>query len=341
MKSVVLVEPNRLELRETPMPSPQADRALVRVRRIGICGTDLHAFQGHQPYFSYPRILGHEIAAEIVEIGAEISTNRDGLKNGDLCVVLPYLSDGTCIACRQGKTNCCVNLQVLGVHVDGGMREYLSVPLQNLVPAPDLTLEQMALVENQSVGAHAVRRAQLAPDEWVLVIGAGPIGIGVMQFARVSGANVIALDVSARRLDFCRRELGIEHTINVNDNPRAQIQALTRGDFPTAVFEATGNARAMIGAFDYVANGGRLVFVSIVQSDITFSDPDFHRREMTLMGSRNATRADFEHVIQSIATGKIVTDPLTTHQVSFDRVTGEFARWLDPEAGVIKAMVEL
>lgn len=337
MKSVVLVEPNRLEQQETEMPSRQADRVLVRVRRIGICGTDLHAFEGRQPYFSYPRILGHEIAAEIVEIGA----NRNGLHNGDLCVVLPYLSDGTCIACRQGKTNCCVNLRVLGVHVDGGMQEYISVPLANLVPAPDLTLEQMALVENQSIGAHAVRRAQLEPDEWVLVIGAGPIGIGVMQFARVAGANVIVLDVSAKRLDFCRRDLGVEHIINGKDNPLAQIEELTHGDFPTAVFDATGSANAMMGAFDFVAHGGRIVFVSIVQSDITFSDPNFHKRETTLMGSRNATREDFEHVIQSIAAGKIVTDPLTTHRVSFDQVAGEFSRWLDPEAGVIKAMVEI
>jgi 2-desacetyl-2-hydroxyethyl bacteriochlorophyllide A dehydrogenase len=337
MRRVTLAEPFRLELGDAPEPAAGPGEALVRVRRIGVCGSDLHAYRGRQPFFSYPRVLGHEIAGEVVEIGE----NAQGLRPGDTCVVSPYQWCGRCIACRQGKMNCCTQLKLLGVHVDGGMQETISVLPRALVRADGLSLEQMALVENQSIGAHAVRRAQLAPGETVLVIGAGPIGLGVAQFARLAGARVLLADTSAKRLDFARRWIAPDVCLDANADLPAQLSAQTAGDFPTAVFDCTGSPASMMAAFNFVAHGGRLILVSLVQGELSFNDPDFHRRELTVLSSRNATLDDFRTVIAAIAAGQIVTEPLTTHHVALDGLVEAFPHWLTPEAGVIKAMVEL
>jgi 2-desacetyl-2-hydroxyethyl bacteriochlorophyllide A dehydrogenase len=337
MRRVVLSEPFQLQLQTAQPPVPGPDEALVRVRRIGICGTDLHAFQGRQPFFSYPRVLGHEVSAEVLAVGP----NPDGLVPGDPCVVSPYLYCGVCGACRQGKTNCCARLKVLGVHVDGGLQDLLTVPAHALVRASGLSVDQMAMVENQSIGAHAVRRAALQPGETVLVVGVGPIGFGVSQFARLAGAQVLLADLSPARLELAQRWLAPLHALAAGPELEARLADLTGGDLPSAVFDCTGSPASMMQSFRYVANGGRLVLVGLAQADLTFHDPEFHRREMTLLSSRNATRQDFEHVIAAMAAGQAVTEPLTTARVPLDGLVAAFPTWLDPQAGVLKAMVEL
>lgn len=335
MRCVVLREPYSFEMCSLEVPSPGPGEALVRVCRIGICGTDLHAYRGNQPYFTYPRVLGHELAVEVVALG----DGAADVNPGDVCVVMPYLSCGSCIACRVGRTNCCTSLEVLGVHADGGMKEFMTLPVDTLIPGRGLTLDQLALVENQSIGAHAVRRAQVRPGEHVLIIGVGPIGLGVVQAAQAAGAHVIAMDMSERALAFCRETLGVEHLVDARVDPHKQLDAITAGEFPSVLFDATGSPQSMMKAFDFVAHGGRLVFVSIVKSDITFHDPDFHRRELTLLSSRNATREDFTHVMQAMAQGTLLTEPLITHRVALDGLVDAFDDWLKPESGVVKAMV--
>lgn len=338
MRAIVLEEPGRLVQSNMPEPGPiRQGEALVRVRRIGICGTDLHAYRGRQPFFSYPRILGHELGVEIAEVGP----NPFGLTPGDRCAIEPYLACGHCVACRAGKTNCCVHLRVLGVHADGGMREWLTVPVEKLHRSGRLALEQLALVETLGIGAHAVERADLDVGEWVLVIGAGPIGLGVIQFALVAGARVVVLDLNAGRLAFCRRELGIEYTLMADEDPLGRLLELTDGALPTAVFDATGNTASMTRAFDYVAHGGRLIFVGLVSDDITFHDPSFHRRELTLLASRNATRASFLKIIELIEQGHIDTTPWISQRTPFEALIEEFPGWVQPGSRVIKAMVEL
>jgi 2-desacetyl-2-hydroxyethyl bacteriochlorophyllide A dehydrogenase len=340
VKTIVLEEPGVLHLTETEPPDPPAaGEALVRVHRVGICGTDLHAFAGRQNFFDYPRIIGHELGAEIVALGP--MEDDLGLAVGDYCAVEPYLNDGVCIACRRGKYNCCVNMKVLGVQTDGGMRELLTVPVEKLHKSETLPLDHLALVEMLSVGAHAVRRAELEPGENVLVIGAGPIGLSVVQFARASGANVIVMEVSERRLEFCRQQSGVDLCIDGKDDPLPRLQAILSGDLPTAVFDATGNAKSMMKAFNYVAHGGKLIFVGHVGADITFHDPHFHSHEMTLIASRNATGADFEWVIDTLEEGRIDLTPWITHRASPEELVTEFPRWLNPESGVLKAMLEL
>ncbi|MGH7867785.1 MAG: alcohol dehydrogenase catalytic domain-containing protein, partial [Candidatus Dormibacteraceae bacterium] len=246
MKAVVLEKPGQLELRNVnEVDGPKPDEALVRVHRVGICGTDLHAFRGNQPFFSYPRILGHELGVEVLEVG----NNDNGLKAGDRCALEPYLNCGHCIACRRGKPNCCVELKVLGVHLDGGMQEVLSVPARKLHKSDGLSFDQLALTEMLGIGMHAVDRAALLPDDVLLVVGAGPIGLAVIEFARLAGLEITVMDLNERRLAYCRDILKIERCINASRDPVAQLQELHHGELPTVVFDCTGSQESMTNAF--------------------------------------------------------------------------------------------
>lgn len=337
MEVLTCVSPGKLEYNQAEKPEPEKGKAVIKVKRIGICGTDLHAFEGTQPYFTYPRVLGHELSGELVETGG-----AGGFEKGETLTFIPYFNCGTCIACRSGKPNCCVSIQVCGVHADGGMAEYLSVPSGTLIHGRGLSADALALVEPLAIGAHAVRRADISAGEWVLVIGAGPIGLGVMEFARIAGAKVIAADVSDSRLEFCENILEGVFTVNPRqDDMDARLLDITGGNMPTAVFDATGNLSAINGGFAYMAHGGRYILVGLQKGEIRFSHPEFHKREATLMSSRNATKEDFEQVIACMIRKQVDPTVYITHRVGFKQVGDEFATWLDPANGVIKALVEL
>jgi 2-desacetyl-2-hydroxyethyl bacteriochlorophyllide A dehydrogenase len=337
MKSLICTKPGNLEYQKTDKPELSEGKAIIKIKRIGICGTDLHAFEGTQPFFSYPRILGHELAGEFME-----SYEESGFKKGEKITFIPYYNCGKCIACRNGKTNCCVQMQVCGVHIDGGMTEYLSVPSALLIHGDGLSFDELALVEPLAIGAHGIRRAEVKKDEFVLVIGAGPIGLGTMEFARIAGAKVIALDINKDRLQFCQEKIKVNFIVNaLSDNVNQQLSDITGGEMPTVVIDATGNQKAINNAFQYMAHGARYVMIGLQKNEISFSHPEFHKREATLMSSRNATRADFEHVISSMKKGLVNPKTYITHRVSFDQVKENFASWLDPANGVIKAMVEV
>jgi len=337
MKVIVLEKPGSFQLTERAEPSTAPPgEALVRIHRVGVCGTDLHAYKGNQPFFTYPRVVGHELGVEIMTVGP----NAKGLAVGDRCAVEPYLNCGRCIACRRGKSNCCVSLQVLGVHIDGGMREFMTVPVGKLHRSRSLSLDQLALVEMLTIGAHAVRRAQLEPGENALVIGAGPIGLAATAFAQLVGARVSVLEISASRREFCRQHLKVERCLDGTGDTGNQLEGMLNGDLPTAVFDATGSPKSMMQAVRYVANGGKLVYVSLVQADLTFTDPELHRRELTMIRSRNALPADFTWAMQMVEDGRIDLDPWITHRAPANEMVGAFQGWLNPERGVVKAVVE-
>lgn len=336
MKVITLTEPCKFSLGEASPPGqPGPGEAVIRVHRVGVCGTDIHAYRGKMPYLTYPRILGHELGVEVVSVGAGVTN----VKPGDRCAVEPYLNCGGCIACRAGKTNCCISLQVLGVHTDGGMRDAIVVPAHKLHPANDLGYEQLALIETLGIGAHAVDRGQLQPHEWVLVIGAGPIGLTVIQFAQLITRNIIVMDVNPTRLDFASEHFHIAHALRADREPLGRIEQITNGDLPTAVFDATGNAQSMMDAFQYVAHGGRLVYAGLIQADITFSDPFFHRREITLLATRNATAREFQRIVGLVRSGQIDTTSWITHRAPAADMISAFDGWLRPDSGLVKAMV--
>lgn len=337
MKTLVCTQPGNFEYQSAPEPVLIPGHTIIKIKRIGICGTDLHAFEGTQPYFEYPRILGHELAGKIADAG-----DAPDFEQGEAVTIIPYFNCGSCIACCSGKPNCCVSLKVCGVHTDGGMAEYLSVPSHSLVHSDGLNFDELALVEPLAIGAHGVRRADIKEGEFVLVIGAGPIGLGTMEFARIAGAKVIAMDVNKSRLQFCREKLKIEYLVDANTpNVMEQLMHITNGAMPQVVIDATGNQNAINNAFQYMTHGGRYVLIGLQKGNISFSHPEFHKREGTLMSSRNATRADFELVMSSLKNGLV--DPLTyiTHRSNFNEIKDEFPNWLKPGNGVIKAIVEI
>ena len=336
MRALQCVEPGRLALIERSRPSPGPGEVLVRIHRAGVCGTDLHIFEGSHPFLEYPRVIGHELAGKIAETGAGCS-----IAVGQQVYVIPYLSCGTCIACRRGKTNCCQKIAVLGVHTDGGMADYICVPEANVAAADGVTLDQAAMVEFLAIGAHANRRANPKTGDRVLVVGAGPIGLGCMIFARLRGAAVTALDMRQDRLAFCREVLGVADTVVGGPGALEALSKLTGGDLFDIVIDATGNAASMETGFDYVAHGGTYVLVSVVRETISFADPKFHAREISLLGSRNATREDFDEVFRAMRDALVPTQALATHRASLDASPSQFVEWLKPETGVIKAIIEI
>jgi 2-desacetyl-2-hydroxyethyl bacteriochlorophyllide A dehydrogenase len=336
MLQITLNQPGEFSATDGPLPSPAPGEALVRVHRVGVCGTDLHAFAGKQPFFSYPRILGHELGVEVLDPGSE----PHGLKAGDRCSVEPYINCGRCIACRRGKPNCCAELKVLGVHSDGGMRPLFALPARKLHPSATLTYDQLALVETLGIGAHAVERADIKSDDTVLVIGAGPIGLSVIQFVLVNGAKLAVMDVSESRLTFCRQQLGVTHTLAAGPEAAAQLKAIFDGDLPTIVIDATGNPKSMAGTFDLPAHGGRIVFVGLFQGEVTFSDPNFHRRELTLLASRNSVPGTFRDIIALIEAGRINTTPWITHRFNLDEIPQRFPG-IAGNPAVIKAIIDV
>ncbi|WP_262032069.1 zinc-binding alcohol dehydrogenase family protein [Microvirga sp. Mcv34] len=336
MKALRCDEPGRLNVIERDVPRAGPGEVLVRIRRVGICGTDYHIFHGNQPYLEYPRVIGHELAGEVVE-----APSGSALKSGDIVCIEPYLWCGTCRACKQGKTNCCRHLQVLGVHRDGGASEYIAVPERNVVPAWGLTLDEAAMVEFLAIGAHGVWRSGMNAASRVAVVGAGPIGIAAAIFAKVRGADVSVLDMNAGRLAFCRDKIGVDHVFEVSADIDDRLAAATEGDFFDVVIDATGNPKAMMKGFSYVGHGGTYVLLSIVRADITFNDPEFHKRETSLLGSRNATRQDFETVLDVMRGGGVPTAALATHHGRLEDAPDLIPRWSTPEAGVIKGLIEI
>lgn len=336
MKTLVCETPGNFNYQLSEMPTLTENHTVIKIKNIGICGTDLHAFEGTQPFFNYPRILGHELAGEIV------ATDAAGFSAGEAVTFLPYFNCGHCIACRKGKTNCCTKMKVFGVHIDGGMSEYVSIPSDKLAHAEGLTFEQLALVEPLAIGAHAIQRAGVSTDDTVLVMGAGPIGLGVMEFARIAGAKVIALDINESRLNFCKEKIKVPHCINgLTQHVSEELAKITDGDMPAVVIDATGNLKAINTGFEYISHGGKYVLVGLQGGEITFIHPEFHKREATLMSSRNAVRSDFEYVINCIKNGWIDPENYITHRVDFSQVKSDFESWLDPSTGVIKAMVSV
>jgi 2-desacetyl-2-hydroxyethyl bacteriochlorophyllide A dehydrogenase len=315
--------------------APGRGEALVAVRRVGICGTDYHAFGGTQNFIEYPCVLGHELAVEVLEVGPGV----DGVAVGDRCAVLPYVSCGACAACRRGRTNCCLRIEVLGVTRAGGLRERMVVPASLLFVGDGLTLDQLVLVETLGIGWHAVDRG--APDwlDHVLVLGAGPIGLAVAQAARARKAQVVVADVSPARVAFAAAS-GLE-SLTVDGGLAAAVLDRYDGDLPSLVVDASGNRASMEGAFGLVGTGGTLVLVGHTTGPLTFQNPGFHARELDVRASRNATPADWAQVIRGVRDGSLDAVGWVNHRTTLAAVADDLPRLAGSPGDVVKAVVEV
>ncbi len=336
MIALTLSAPKQFEFIEQEEPAQlKAGEALVRVHAVGVCGTDVSGYLGKMPFIQYPRILGHELGVEVIAVG-------DAVKNvilGDRCSVEPYLNCGSCPTCLLGKTNCCEKLEVIGVHCDGGLRPRIVLPAHKLHPAKDLDFDQLALVETLAIGCHAVDRGAPVKGDNVLVIGAGPIGLSVLEFARLTGANIFVIEPNKGRREFVKNTYGISEVHAALEPPA--FAELTHGKFARVVFDATGNAGCMARAFEFAGFGGRVVFVGITTEPVPLNDPLFHRRELTLLASRNAVAADFTRIIGLIRDEKINTQAWITHRLKFPTVPQSFPELLEPNSGVVKAVIKM
>jgi 2-desacetyl-2-hydroxyethyl bacteriochlorophyllide A dehydrogenase len=337
MKAIILTEPGNFQKIEKDAPqNPFPNEVLLKIKQLGVCGTDLHAYKGKQPFFSYPRILGHEIAAEVMAIGSAVTH----LKIGDICAVMPYRNEEIDQAVLRGKTNCGSTLKVLGVHEDGAMQEYIKFPADLVYAANELSLDQISMIEPLAIGSHAVERADIKPEDIVLIIGAGPIGIGTVAMALLKAGKVMVLDMNQNRLDFISQKFPSVETIQLNDKVEETLKERLNGDLPTVILDATGNKASMEKCIEYIASSGTIVYIGLFIGDITFHDPLFHRKEVTLKSSRNAIATDFQKLIRLLKAGLVNIDGLITHRLSFDTVDENFTKLYLPEEKVIKAVIE-
>jgi 2-desacetyl-2-hydroxyethyl bacteriochlorophyllide A dehydrogenase len=337
MKAILLEEPGKYKYIEVEaLATPKKGEVSLKIRQLGVCGTDLHAYNGKQPFFSYPRILGHEIAAEVVALGEGVSH----LKVGDLCSVNPGINRIEDQAVRRGKTNCGTSLSLIGIHEDGAMQEYINHPADLVFPANGLTLDQISMIEPLAIGSHAVERADIQAEDLVLIIGAGPIGIGTVAMALLKSAKVLVLDMNQNRLDFISQKFPSVETVLLNDSVETTLKERLNGDLPTVILDATGNKTSMENCINLIAPSGTIIFIGLFIGDFSFHDPLFHKKEVTLKSSRNAVATDFEKLIRLLNGNLVNIDGLITHRIAFDSLIENWDKLYLPEEKVIKAVIE-
>ena len=335
MKTLVVAEPRQMVWQQRAKPTPAAHEVLIKPIAAGICGTDIHAWAGNQPFFSYPRVLGHELCGEVVELGSQAS----GFRLGQRVVLIPYVACQQCDACLSGKTNCCEKISVIGVHQDGGFCEFLSAPTSNLLAVDEVDPEAAALIEPFAISAHAVRRAAVTADEQVLVVGAGPIGLGVAAIAAAAGANVVVADTSEQRRAHVAQKLGLATVNPLDADFEAQLRAEFGGRLPAKVIDATGSPAAMNGAVKLIRHGGTIVFVGLHKGDLVIPDIEFHKKETTLLGSRNATLEDFAKVGELMANGQLRADMMLNRHYDFSKLADNFEADVINNRELIKGVI--
>ncbi|TWU04491.1 zinc-binding alcohol dehydrogenase family protein [Stieleria varia] len=340
MKAIQISELKTLKPIEIDEPGPPGSgQVLVKTHRMGVCGTDISCYLGKFPFFDFPRIPGHELGVEVLAVGDGVTS----VAVGDRCSVEPYMNCGHCYPCRRGATNCCQNLKVIGVMMDGGLCESFLIRADKLHRSEKLNFDQLALVETLAIGCHANDRGNPRPGDHALIIGAGPIGLATLEFAKLTGAVLSVMDMNPDRLRFVTDNYGVKNTVlfSGDGSEIERMQKCTGGDMYQVIIDATGNKHSMSGALRYLAPTGTLVYVGITTEELSFTHPTMHKPEASILASRNALPPDFTRIIQLIEQGTINTDPWITHRTGFDSVVNDFESFTKPETGVIKAIIDV
>ena len=316
MKAVRIVEPFNVECIDVEKPAPKTGEALLKIEAAGICGSDIGAFRGTNNLVSYPRIIGHELSGVVVSIPED---NPKGIKPGDKVVVEPYVYCGHCYPCSIGRTNCCIDMHTLGVHIDGGMCEYFCHPAHMLVKMPEgMTFEQAAMAEPLTISLHGVHRGAVKSGEYCAVIGAGPIGLAAAMTAQAYGGHAILIDIVQERLDFAKNVAGIEYIINsAKEDPVKRIAEITNGIMAQFVMECSGANQAIRATLDYVCNAGRVVFTGWPKKETSLPTDVITKKELDLRGGRNSAH-EFEEALELIQSKRVDMPKMLTKTVSVD-----------------------
>ena len=338
MKAVRVIEPGRVEICDIPQPRCGEGQVLIKVRMVGLCGSDLTTYRGQNPMVTYPRIPGHEIAGEIADTGKGVPR---GLKKGLMVTVSPYTACGKCYPCRVGRSNCCRFNETLGVQREGAATEYIVVPAAKVHPTSGLSAEQTACVEPVSVGCHAVNRGRVTDKDTVLVFGCGVIGLGAIASAAYKKATVIAVDIDDAKLARAKH-LGAQHTINSQREDLAdRVKAITDDDGASVAIEAVGLPQTFQAAVDVICFAGRVVYIGYAKKPVEYQTKLFVSKEADIMGSRNAFAHEIDYVIGMFRSGRIDIGQLVTHRFSLDQADKALKLWDSNPAEVTKILLAI
>jgi threonine dehydrogenase-like Zn-dependent dehydrogenase len=333
MKAFRMDGPGRAAVVDIPEVAPQPDEALLRVKMVGLCGTDLNTFRGRNAMVEFPRILGHEVAAEIVEGGGD-------LEAGTLVTVLPYTSCGWCTSCKRGRSNACKSNQTMGVQRDGAMMEYIRVPREKLYTAK-LSVVELGLVEPLTVGFHAAARGRVVQEDLAAVVGCGGVGLGAIASCAFRGAETIAIDMDDAKLEIARKA-GATHLVNTaRENLHERLREITGGHGPDVIVEAIGLPETFRAAVEEVAFTGRVVYIGYAKEPVSYETRLFVQKELDIMGSRNALPENFLEVIQMLEAGRFPVKEAVSAIVPIEDAGRMLAEWSAAPGRFTKIMVAM
>ncbi len=337
MKNITITEPNTIGYASLPKPKLGKGEILLKVKRVGYCGTDLNTFRGLNPLVSYPRIPGHEIGAIIEELGDDVP---DGFLVGQKATVIPYTNCGHCSACLKGRINACKNNQTLGVQRDGALTEYIAVPHEKVIVSANLSLAELALVEPLAVGFHAVDRARIEQNDTVAIFGAGMIGLGAVSASGLQRkAKVIAIDIDDAKLRLARKA-GASDTINSRkENLSERLADLTHGHGPDVMIEAVGIPSTFQACIEEVGYAGRVVYIGYAKDSVIYETKNFILKELDIMGSRGSTLKDFQEVISMLAAGRYPVEETLTKTVPFEDGASAMEHWNAKPSSITKIQI--
>ncbi|MEH8096812.1 zinc-binding alcohol dehydrogenase family protein [Gallibacterium anatis] len=317
IKAVKLDKPHQVSIQETQFPVKKENEVLIKVESVGICGSDIGAYRGTNPLVTYPRILGHEVVGRIIESGLGMPSN---IKIGDRVIVDPYIYCGSCYPCSIGRTNCCTNLKVIGVHIDGGMQEIITHPAHLITKVPNnITLNLLPLAEPLTIALHAIHRTKVKQGEFVTIIGAGAIGLMAALVSKLYGATPILIDILDKRLEYAK-SIGVTHTINsLKEDPQEQINKITNSQLSQVVIEASGANESIQNTLKYTSFAGRIALTGWPKKETLLPTNIITFKELDIYGSRTS-KGEFEEALNLISSGKFDAKDIVTKTISFDEI---------------------